>query len=41
MSSNPDVKENQEANPAEPQEESKPLFSGTDSQGKELSLIHI
>mgnify|MGYP000621923000 CR=1 FL=1 len=32
--SNPDLKETQEANPAA-QEEQKPLFSGTDSQGKE------
>ena len=34
-SSNHDVKETQEANQALSQEEVKPLFSGTDSQGKE------
>ena len=33
--SNPEVKETQEANPPQSQEESKPLFGGTDSQGKE------
>lgn len=33
--SNQDLKETQEANQAPPQEEVKPLFSGTDSQGKE------
>ena len=33
--SNPEVKENQEAQPASSQEEKKPLFSSVDSQGKE------
>ena len=33
--SNQDLKEAQEANQPQSQEESKPLFSGTDSQGKE------
>ena len=33
--SNPDIKETLEANPAISQEEAKPLFGGTDSQGKE------
>lgn len=33
--SNPEVKETQEANQPQSQEESKPLFGGTDSQGKE------
>ena len=33
--SNPEVKETQEANQPKSQEESKPLFGGTDSQGKE------
>lgn len=33
--SNPDVKETTEAHQPESQEESKPLFSGVDSQGKE------
>tara|TARA_R110001592_G_scaffold43948_2_gene141987 strand:+ start:3000 stop:3752 length:753 start_codon:yes stop_codon:yes gene_type:complete len=35
QTSNPDVKENLEANQPESQEEVKPLFGGTDSQGKE------
>ena len=35
MSSNPDVKEELEANQPEVKEEVKPLFGGTDSQGKE------
>ena len=33
--SNQDLKEAQEANQPQSQEESKPLFGGTDSQGKE------
>lgn len=33
--SNPEVKETQEANPAQQEAEKKPLFKGTDSQGKE------
>ena len=33
--SNPDLKENQDANQAAQEEHIKPLFSGTDSQGKE------
>lgn len=41
MSSNPDVKENQEANQPQTQEESKPLFSGTDSQGKERLFTDV
>ena len=35
QTSNPDVKENLEANQPQSQEEVKPLFGGTDSQGKE------
>lgn len=35
LQSNPDSKENLEANQPESQEEVKPLFGGTDSQGKE------
>ena len=41
MSSNPDVKENQEANQPQTQEESKPLFSGIDSQGKERLFTDV